>query len=357
MLSADGSRTLMLFTKTAKGGAAKADIARLPLDSPEAATALGDERAKKLRDELEMLEVAGNPFTREGFLAGAVSPVFFGSALTNFGVEPFFDAFVDLAPPPGARPVTVIGGAEPITADPVATPFSAYVFKIQANMNPRHRDSVAFARICSGRFERDLVVRHLHRGELVRELRLSRPHTLMAQERTTLDEAWPGDVVGLINAGFAIGDTLVHQSLKPGFEHKALPQFPPEVFAQVMPADLTKRKQFDKGMLQLAQEGAVQVLRSWDNPQADPFIAAVGRLQFEVLQFRLRDEYNVETQLKPLPFQCSGWLVGDPATFKSTPGAMLAKDARGRAVVLLPSEWDKRYCLGQNPQHQMVDYA
>jgi peptide chain release factor 3 len=179
----------------------------------------------------------------------------------------------------------------------------------------------------------------------------------MAQERTTLDEAWPGDVVGLINAGFAIGDTLVHGSLKPGFEHKPLPQFPPEVFAQVMPADLTKRKQFDKGMTQLASEGAVQVLRSWDNPQADPFIAAVGRLQFEVLQYRMRDEYGVETQLRPLPFQCSGWLVGEPAAFKPTPGAMLARDARGRPVVLLPSEWDKRYCLGQNPHHQMVDYA
>ncbi len=356
MLSADGSRTLMLFTKTAKGGAAKADIARLPLDGAEAATALGDERAKKLRDELEMLEIAGNQFTREAFLAGQVSPVFFGSALTNFGVEPFFDAFLDLAPPPSPRPAKTLDGVD-IAVDPIAAPFSAYVFKIQANMNPKHRDSVAFVRICSGRFERDLVIKHYHRGEFVRDVRLSRPHTLMAQERTTLDEAWPGDVVGLINAGFAIGDTLTAATVKIGFEHKPLPQFPPEVFAQVMPADLTKRKPFDKGMLQLAQEGAVQVLRSWDNPQADPFIAAVGRLQFEVLQYRLRDEYNVETTLRPLPYQCSGWLVGDPATFKPTPGTLLARDARGRAVVLLPSEWDKRYCLGQNPGHQMVEYA
>jgi peptide chain release factor 3 len=356
-LSKANEQTLMLFTKTSAGGAAKATITRLPLASAEAGSALGPELAKKLRDDLEMLEVAGNPFSREAFVKGEITPVFFGSALTNFGVEPFFDAFVDLAPPPGARPATTLEG-HAITVDPVATPFSAYVFKIQANMNPKHRDSVAFVRICSGRFERDLVIRHYHRGEFVRELRLSRPHTLMAQERTTLDEAFPGDVVGLINAGFAIGDTLIAASAgKAGFEHKPLPQFPPEVFAQVMPADLTKRKPFDKGMLQLAQEGAVQVLRSWDNPMADPFIAAVGRLQFEVLQYRLRDEYGVETTLRPMPYQCSSWLVGDPATFKPTHGTLLAKDARGRPVVLLPSEWDKKYCLQQNANHKFIDFA
>jgi len=346
---------VLLFRKTAAGGAAKAAVERIPLAE---AGAVLESRQKTLTTELEMIEVAGNAWSNAEFLAGRLTPVFFGSALTNFGVESFFDAFVAQAPAPGHRHATALGGRElDLDIDPITQPFSAYVFKIQANMNPRHRDSVAFVRICSGRFERDLVVKHLHRGELVRELRLSRPHTLLAQERTTLDQAWPGDVVGLINAGFAIGDTLVHASVKPGFEHQVLPQFPPEVFAQVQPVDLTKRKQFDKGMLQLAQEGAVQVLRSWDNPQADPFIAAVGRLQFEVLQYRLRDEYGVETQLKPLPFQCSGWLVGDPAAFKPSPGAMLARDARGRAVVLLPSEWDKRYCLGLNPGHQMLDFA
>ncbi len=298
-----GEQALLRFQKAATGGAARALVERLPLDG--ASALIGPERAAKLKGELEMLEVAGNAWRREEFLAGRLTPVFFGSALTNFAVETFFDAFVALAPPPSARTAVRLDGS-PILVDPVEQPFSGYVFKIQANMDPRHRDSVAFVRICSGRFERDLVVRHMHRGELVREVRLSRPHTLMAQERTTLDEAWPGDVVGLINAGYAIGDTLIHNSLKPGFEHQGLPQFPPEVFAQVMPADLTKRKQFDKGMLQLAQEGAVQVLRSFDNPQADPFIAAVGRLQFEVLQYRLRDEYSVEVQMKQLPYQCSG---------------------------------------------------
>jgi len=356
MLSPDGKRSLLLFTRTAKGGAARATVERLPLDSPEAIAELGEGPAKKLAEDLEMLEIAGNPFSREKFLAGEVSPVFFGSALTNFGVEPFFDAFLDLAPAPGPRPADGPDGE--VMIDAVTAPFSAYVFKIQANMDPRHRDALAFVRICSGRFERDIVVRHLHRGEVVRELRLSRPHTLMAQERTTLDYAYPGDVVGLLNAGFSIGDTLAVKGPGVGlFSHKPLPQFPPEVFAQVAPADLGKRKGFDKGMLQLAQEGAVQILRSWDNAQGDPFVAAVGRLQFEVLQYRLKDEYGVETTLRPLNYQCSAWLEGDPATFKPSHGSWLARDARGRAVVLFPSQWDRGYCAKQNPDHRFVDFA
>jgi peptide chain release factor 3 len=164
-------------------------------------------------------------------------------------------------------------------------------------------------------------------------------------------------VVGLVNSGFAIGDTIISQGgpAKDGFEHAPLPQFPPEVFARVRPLDLTKRKSFDRGMAQLASEGAVQVLRSWENPLGDPFIAAVGRLQFEVFQYRLRDEYGVETELSDLPYQCSGWLVGDVDAFKPTHGTLLAKDHRGKPVVLLPSEWDKRYCLSQNPGFQLVE--
>ena len=357
------TKQLKLFTKTAVGGAARAQMESVDVDSPEALAALGEERRAKLADDLEMLEIAGNQFSIEEFRAGKISPVFFGSAFTNFGIEPFYDAFVELAQAPSARPVTPVEAhgdteqARPL--DPVGGPFSAYVFKIQANMDPRHRDSLAFIRICSGRFERDLVVKHFHRGELVREVRLSRPATLVAKERNTLDVAYPGDVVGLINAGFAIGDTIIAKSVsqKDSFEHAALPSFPPECFARVAPADLTKRKPFDKGMVQLAAEGAVQVLRLWDNPTADPLIAAVGQLQFEVLQYRLRDEYSVETNLTPLPYSCSGWLVGNPDTFQPTHGSVLARDSRGRAVVLCPSEWDRKYCFRQNPDHQFKEYA
>ena len=350
------SRDLLVFRKTAAGGAQRAEMIRIPLADARAAAQLGEVLAARMRNDLEMLEVAGNPFSHAAFLANQVTPVFFGSALTNFGIEPFYDAFIALAPAPGPRQATTLAGAT-IEIDPIRSPFSAYAFKIQANMDPRHRDSLAFVRIVSGRFERDLVVKHYHRGEFVREVRLSRPQTLVARDRTTLDLAYPGDVVGLVNSGFAIGDTIISQGgpAKDGFEHAPLPQFPPEVFARVRPLDLTKRKSFDRGMAQLASEGAVQVLRSWENPLGDPFIAAVGRLQFEVFQYRLRDEYGVETELSDLPYQCSGWLVGDVDAFKPTHGTLLAKDHRGKPVVLLPSEWDKRYCLSQNPGFQLVE--
>ena len=351
------TRDLHLFTKTAVGGSQRAAMTTVPLaDAP-----LDEAQRAKLGDDLEMLEVAGNPFSIEAFRSGQITPVFFGSALTNFGIEPFYDAFVELAAAPGARPVTVLGSGAEAEAKPLepTAPFSAYVFKIQANMDPKHRDSLAFIRICSGRFERDQVVKHVHRGELQRELRLSRPATLVARDRTTLDNAYPGDVVGLINSGFAIGDTIVDKSVsqKDCFEHQPLPAFPPECFARVAPEDLTKRKAFDKGMVSLAAEGAVQVLRAADNPTADPFIAAVGQLQFEVLAFRMADEYGCPVRLTGLPYRCSGWLTGDAATFVPTPGSQLAIDARGRHVVLFPSEWDRNYCFRQNPDHGYREYA
>ena len=345
------TREIIAFTKTAKGGSLRADTVRISIDDPAALELIGEERLTKAKADLELLEVAGNPFSLEEFRRGQVSPTFFGSALTNFGVEPFFDAFVALASPPGPRLADKSDGDETFV-DPIETPFSAYVFKIQANMNPKHRDSMAFVRIVSGRFERDLVVKH-HR--LGREIRLSRPHSLVAQDRSTVDYAYPGDIVGLINPGtFAIGDTI---SLKGGFEHKPLPQFQPELFARIAPADLTKRKPFDKGLAQLTAEGTVQQLRSWDDAHAEPFIAAVGRLQFEVLQYRLREEYGVETHLSTLPYECSAWLVGDPDTFKKPYSSTIAKDSRGRPVVLFTSPWDKRSAQEKNPEHKLIDYA
>src|SRR5579872_823489 len=297
----------IFFTKTSHGGAQKADITRLPFDSQEAKDKIGPEEYQKLTQELELLELAGNPFTKEHFLAGDITPVFFASALTNFGVEPFFDAFIDLAPCPHSRLADRQDGTE-IEIDPITTPFSGYVFKLQANMDRRHRDSMAFIRICSGRFEKDLVVKH-HR--LGKEIRLSRPHGLVAGERTTLDFAYPGDVIGVINPGtFAIGDTI---SLTGGFNFKPLPSFQPEIFARVRPKDVTKRKSFDKGVEQMTAEGTVQMLKSWD--ELDFFVAAVGRLQFDVLQYRLKAEYGVESDLELLPYTCSAWLVGNPDSF------------------------------------------
>ncbi|NOT32521.1 MAG: peptide chain release factor 3, partial [Planctomycetes bacterium] len=304
----------------------------------------------KARDDLELLQVAGNEFTREAFLRGEVTPAFFGSALTNFGVESFFDAFVELAPPPSARMVDLPDGSEQ-PLDPAGAPFSGYVFKIQANMDKRHRDCLAFMRVCSGRFERDLVVHH-HR--LDRDIRLSRPHSMVAEVRNTVDVAYPGDIVGLINRDtFRIGDTL---SLKGGFEHKPLPMFQPEVFARVTPKDMAKRKSFDKGLEQLVNEGTVQVL----NPESgvkEPLVAAVGKLQFEVLQYRLRDEYGCETTLSPLPYECSAWLIGPRETFAPPTTALVARDHRDRTVVLFTSEWDKKNAAKKHPQHRLLDLA
>ena len=255
-----------------------------------------------------------------------------------------------LAPSPRHTGATTTGG-EPIDIDPVTEDFSAFVFKIQANMNPRHRDSMAFMRVASGKFERDMVVKH-HRLE--KEVRLSRSYTVLAQDRTTVDTGFPGDVVGVINPGvFAIGDTV---SLRGGFNFKPMPQFPPEVIAQIRPLDVMRRKAFEKGVQQLCDEGAVQLLRSYDTPENPPYVAAVGKLQFEVLQYRIREEYGVETQLDVLPYQFSAWLEGDPKTVKKPRGAFITLDIRNRAVMLFTSEWEKNYLLEQNPQHRLKDF-
>lgn len=340
-------RQVQLFSRTAHGGATKVDTDIMLLADLEKSGRVSEDVFAQVQHDLELLEVAGNPFSRDAFLAGDITPVFFASALTNFGIESFLDAFVDLAPSPGARSADKFDGAE-TTIDPIATPFSAYVFKLQANMNPKHRDSTAFLRICSGRFERDMVVLH-HR--LGKELRLSRPHSLVAQDRMTVEEAYPGDIIGIINPGvFAIGDTV---SVTGGFNFKPLPQFQPEVFARIRPSDVGKRKAFDKGMTQMAQEGTVQIMRSLN--ELESFVAAVGRLQFDVLQYRLRDEYRVETILEPLSYTCSAWLEGDPNNFKPPTTSMIVKDQRGRLVVLFADHVMKNIARKVNPDHVLKD--
>lgn len=338
----------LLFSKTSVGGAKKADITHLPLNSPDIEKLIGKERQTTLQQELELLEMAGNPFDKEAFLAGDLTPVFFASALTNFGIEPFFNAFIEYAPSPQPRIANFPDGKEaPI--DPVKIPFSAYVFKIQANMDKRHRDSMAFLRICSGKFEKDLVVKH-HR--LKKEIRLSHPHGMLSGERTTLASAYAGDVIGVINPGvFTIGDTL---SLSGGFNFKPLPQFQPEFFAKATPKDISKRKSFDKGMLQLSEEGAIQVLYPYDS-YGEMIFAAVGQLQFEVMQYRLRDEYLVEILLNPLPYKCSAWLIGDVTTFKKGTASLLVKDRFQKVMVLFNSQWEKDYVIKQNPNHKLID--
>ncbi|NNM44036.1 MAG: peptide chain release factor 3 [Chlamydiae bacterium] len=338
----------IFFTKTSHGGSQKADITRHPLISAESKARIPEHIYTQLQDELDLLELAGNTFSREDFLAGKVTPVFFASALTNFGVEPFFDAFITLAPCPHSRPANRLDGTE-IEVDPVKTPFSGYVFKLQANMDRRHRDSMAFIRICSGRFERDLIVKN-HR--LGKDIRLSRPHGMVAGERMTLDFAYPGDVIGVINPSlFAIGDTI---SVTGGFNFKPLPQFQPEIFARLYPKDVGKRKSFDKGILQLSDEGAIQILRSYER-EGDLIFAAVGQLQFEVMQYRLRDEYGADTELSPLSYQCSAWIIGDIKTYVKSTTSLIVQDRQGRPMALFNNQGDKQYSIRQNPKHELVD--
>ncbi len=355
------TKVAYLYTKSAKGNAAKPDVFSAPLDELEASRLHDPDTLASVRDEIELLEAAGNPFSVEEFLAGRVTPVFFGSALTNFGIEPLFDAFIELAPPPSARVADVVDGDggdtnDEITIEPTDSMFSAYVFKIQANMDPRHRDCLAFLRINSGQFEKDMNVKHHRIGK---KIRLARPHSLMVAERDTIEEAFPGDIIGVISPGtFRIGDTIsAGAGTRGDFRFKRLPQFQPEHFARVMPRDVGKRKGLDKGLVQLSTEGAIQILREWSDPGAFPFVAAVGRLQFEVLQYRLEDEYGAKTQLDMLPFQCSAWLMGKVDTFKKPTSAKIVRDEFDRPMVLFTSVWEKNYARDQNPDHELVDHA
>jgi peptide chain release factor 3 len=336
----------LLFTKVGAGGAQPAHIEEYSLEN--VTKRVSPSELEKIRQELHLLDTAGNPFHQKDFREGNTIPVFFASALTNFGIEPFFDAFIHLAPPPQIRLANQIGGKE-IAIDPLRTPFSAYIFKIQSNMNKKHRDSMAFLRICSGKFVRDIVVKH-HR--LGKEIRLSRPHSLFSGERSTLDTAYAGDIIGVINPGvFYIGDTI---SLTGGFNFKPLPKFQPEIFAKVTPKDVGKRKSFDKGIKQISEEGAIQILRPFDE-SGDLIFAAVGQLQFEVLHYRLMDEYQVETRLTPLSYQCSSWIIGDLKTFQKSSQSILVKDSQDKPMILFGSQWEKNYAIKQNPNHQFLD--
>lgn len=340
----------VFFTKLSHGGAKKAGIERLKSDDATLSSKISSNELKSIKDEIELLEMAGNPFSRESFLNGKVTPVFFASALTNFGVEPFFDAFLELAPHPHARVATLSSG-EDKEMDPETTPFSGYVFKLQANMDKRHRDSMAFIRICTGKFERDLTIKN---ERLKREVRLSRPHSMSAGERTTLDTAYPGDIIGVINPSlFAIGDTV---SVTGGFSYKPLPQFQPEIFAKIYPKDVGKRKAFDKGILQFTSEGAIQLLKSYPEG-TDQIFAAVGKLQFEVMQYRLQDEYKVPTEIAYLPYQCSSWVSGDLESLSKPTGAALVLDKDQKPMLLFTSQWEKEYCMSQNPKHEFHDLS
>jgi peptide chain release factor 3 len=332
----------VLHFERADGGARRAPMSETTLDDPEIEETIGATRHRQVRDELALLETAGNAFDAELFLRGGVTPVFFGSAMTNFGLEPFLDHFVSLAPPPRQR--TTSTGPLP----PDEPRFSGFVFKIQANMDPNHRDRVAFVRICSGRFTRGMEVTHVRTGKT---LALTRPLQFMAQERTTIEEAFSGDIIGLWDAGnLRIGDTLCAGA---PVEFEGIPRFSPEHFVRVRLTDPLRRKQLKKGLDQLSEEGAVQLFFDRLRLERDPVLGAVGVLQFEVIQARLKSEYGVNVGFDRLPYVHARWIEGDAANLDKfeRPGSTTSVlDVEGRPLVLFANEWAMRTAINDNPQ-------
>jgi peptide chain release factor 3 len=293
------------------------------------------------QEEVELLSVAGASWDQARFMKGEITPVFFGSALTNYGVEQFLRGFLKYCPPPRDR----LSETGPISA--VRPEFSGFVFKIQANLDPRHRDRIAFVRVCSGLFRRDMEVFHPRTG---RRIRIKRAHKLFGQERETMDEAFPGDIIGLVNPGeFLLGDTICEG---PAVAFEPLPQFSPEFFATMVCTDTGRRKQFERGLSQLLEEGAIQVFQTPNTAVRQTVLAAVGELQFDVVRFRLQSEYDTETEVRWLNYKVARWVVPkttSPRELQLLSSAREVIDQYGQRAVLFQSEWEALHCQKQNP--------
>ncbi|MDD4494819.1 MAG: peptide chain release factor 3 [Eubacteriales bacterium] len=317
------------------------------LDDPGIVDILGEHYVNKLREDIELLDIAGDEFDMEKVLSGQLTPLFFGSAITNFGVEPFLNEFISMAPAPGQRN-TITG-----KVDPCENGFSGFVFKIQANMNPQHRDRIAFIRIVSGKFEKGMSAFHSGTGK---EVRLSQPQQFMAQERSMVENAYPGDIIGLFDPGiFNIGDTL---TADPSIVFEGIPMFPSEHFAKVIATDSMKRKQFLKGIAQLSEEGAIQVFKQIDIGIEELIIGAVGVLQFDVLQYRLKGEYGVDIRLQQQPFKFARWISGDFKNTDSlnlTSSTKITKDGNERLVLIFENEWSMRWAEEKNKGLKLID--
>ncbi|MDP2345082.1 MAG: peptide chain release factor 3 [Deltaproteobacteria bacterium] len=336
------------------------------LEDPDLVADVGETAIRELKAELALLDDAGNKFDVESFMQQQVTPVFFGSAMTNFGVEPFLDRFTQLCPSPRAREVRAVDQktgklGDVVAVDPTSDCFSGFVFKIQANMDPRHRDRIAFVRLTSGRFEKGMNVKQVRvgtgveAGENIKKLTIDRPMIFMAQERTAVEEAFAGDIIGVWDPGnLRIGDALT-DGAPVAFE--GIPSFSPEHFVRVKLRDPLKRKQLKKGLEQLADEGAVQLFRERDELFVDPVLGAVGWLQFEVVQHRLKNEYGVEAQLDKLPYTQARWVFGDNVDMKEitrTGTVQCLLDVEERPLLLFETDWMRRRFEEKHPEWQFV---
>jgi peptide chain release factor 3 len=334
----------VLFYERQGRGRRTAPVAVAAPDHPDVAEMVGPERQRALIDAIEMITGAGTRFDRDAYRAARQTPVFFGSALNDFGVEPFLHALLNLAPPPGPRSST-IGRVEPARPD-----FSGFVFKIQANMNPRHRDRVAFVRVCSGRLAKDMPVTN---ARLDTELRLSRVYRFFGRDRETVPEAFPGDVVGIVNPGrMAIGDTLYAGER---LEFPPIPQFPSEQFAYLRPGEI-RHKRFDEAVLQLAEEGLLQVFLPAHGVR-HPIVGVIGSLQLDVIQARMQSEYGIPCTVDRLPHVAARWPVPRDGAALSLPtsGVLQVTDRLGRPALIFEADWVLRYTTEKNPKIDFRD--
>ncbi|MTK12136.1 MAG: peptide chain release factor 3 [Clostridiaceae bacterium] len=309
---------------------------------------LGEPLHEKLKEDIELLDIAGDEFDIKKVRDGSLTPVFFGSALTNFGVEPFLREFLGLTTAPLARESDQ-GEVEVFNED-----FSAFVFKIQANMNPAHRDRIAFMRICSGRFKKGMEVFHIQGGN---KIKLAQPQQFLAQDREIVEEAYAGDIIGVFDPGiFSIGDTLCSSPKK--FKFEGIPIFAPEFFARVKTIDTMKRKQFIKGVTEISQEGAIQVFKELHIGIEEIIVGVVGVLQFEVLEYRMKHEYNVDIKMDRLSYKYIRWIENSEVTVDKltlTSDTKIVKDLKDRNILIFQSEWAIGWALDHNKGLMLSD--
>ena len=335
------TKKVTTFT-AAQGGAKEVATQEFDAETNDVESIIGFQYHQQLLDDIELLDGASDELDMDRVQKGDLSPVFFGSALTNFGVETFLEHFLKMTTPPLPRK-TLTGVVDPFNKD-----FSAFVFKIQANMNKAHRDRIAFMRIVSGKFEAGMEVNHVQGGK---KIRLTQPQQLMAQDRKIVEEAYAGDIIGVFDPGiFSIGDTLCASNEK--FEFEGIPTFAPEHFARVRQVDTMKRKQFMKGMQQIAQEGAIQIFQEYKGGMEEIIVGVVGVLQFDVLRFRLENEYNVEIRLENLPYEHIRWIENkeevDVDALTGTSDMKKVIDMKGNPLLLFVNAWSVGMTLNRN---------
>ena len=330
-------------------GKCKAEKTTVALDDPALPGMLEKHYLDRLYEEIELLDEAGEGFDLDAVRRGELTPMFFGSAVTNFGVEPFLERFLQYTPPPLPRE------SNEGMVEPEDERFSGFIFKIQANMNPAHRDRLAFLRVDSGEFHKGMNVWHSGTGK---EIQVKQPQQFMADEREGIEVAYPGDIIGLFDPGiYHLGDTLcVGRKIR--FEK--IPVFAPEHFARVRPLDSMKRKQFVKGVLQLSEEGAIQTFIRDETGREDFLVGVVGVLQFDVLTYRLKSEYGVDLVLEQLPFNFVRWVIETPkpvSDLKLTSTSARARDAEDRDVLLFENEWSIRLACENNKGLELAELA